>query len=270
MLQLKVSRLEVCKQKTTFLTKKQVNQSFSTLLNRNEYNDYLSSGLVDIFIVKGNCAIQKAKEIKNKIRDNYSVNSKMINNLIHSSDEGLEYYLQFTCCFPEHDIKHFSGYADMLATKGDESELMQSIICDPTVNMINVKQLLLLVQPYEIYFNHSRIQCLLYSKEICHIASFNCIEQCVEAAKERQGFVAIDLFGIEVNSPTLSQMQKKGVIAAVAFDSRYCLDYSKDLQEIIEECGLLAIGGSFTLSDFGLITVSENKFIETLKKGDLL
>ena len=48
------------------------------------------------------------------------------------------------------------------------------------------------------------------------------------------------------------------------------LDYSKDLQEIIENYELLAIGGSFTLSDSGLSAISENKYIEIFKKGGLL
>lgn len=270
MYELESHKLEVCKIKTTYLTKKQVDQNFSTLLNRNEYAEYLSSGLVDIFIVKGDCAIDKAKKVKNKIRAKYSVSSKMIKNLIHSSDEGLEYYLQFTCCFPEYDIRHFPGYADMLASFPCNTGLMRAHICDATVDMADIQQLHLFVRPYEICVNRSHTQCLLYSKEICYIPAFKCIEECIEAAKEKQGFVVVDLFGAEVTDSMMTQMQKKGVIAAIAFDSRYCLDYSKDLQEIIENCGLLAIGGSFTLSDSGLITISEKKFIEIFKKGGLL
>ena len=51
---------------------------------------------------------------------------------------------------------------------------------------------------------------LLYSKEICHISAFKCIEECVEVAKEKQGVVVVDLFSTKITDSMMAQMQKKG------------------------------------------------------------
>lgn len=268
----KANKLDICMTKTMNLSRKQVEIYFSTLLNRDEYIDYMTSGLVDVFIVKGNHAIEKAKIIKNNIRNKHMVDSKIINNLIHSSDEGLEYYLQFTCCFPDINIKLFSGYADMLALATDENKLssMQAMICNQTADTHSKKHFRLCVHSYEVFVNQSIVRCLLYTNEKCDKASFKNVEECVYESQVNKGFVAVDLFGVDNIKIIIEQVQKKGVIAVNVFDSRYCLDSSKDLQEIIEEHGLISIGGSYMLFDAGLITISENTFIKTFKKGDLL
>jgi len=263
-------KLDICMTKTMHLSREQVEVNFSTLLNRDEYIDYMTSGLVDVFIIKGIHAIEKAKIIKNKIRKKHMVDSKMINNLIHSSDEGLEYFLQFTCCFPNVNIKLFTGYADMLATDENKLSSMQAVICDPTVDAHSVKYSRFFVHSYEVFVNQSIVRCLTYTKRSCNKASFKYVEECVYESKENQGFVAIDLFGVDNTKIAIEQLPEKGVIAANVFDSRYCLDDSKDLQEIINEYDLISIGGSYMLSNTGLITISENTFTEILKKGGLI
>lgn len=270
MYELNSNKLDICMTKTMRLSREQVEVNFSTLLNKDVYIDYMTSGLVDVFIIKGIHAIEKAKIIKNKIRKNHMVDSKMINNLIHSSDEGLEYYLQFTCCFPNVNIKLFTGYADMLATYGNKLSSMQAVICDPTVDVQSVKYFRLCVNSYEIVINQSIVRCLLYTKESYNKVSLRYIEECVYISNLNQGFVAVDLFGVDNAKITIEQLHKKGVIAVNVFDSRYGLDDSKDLQEIINEYNMTPIGGSNLLLNTGLITISENTFTEILKKGGII
>lgn len=119
--QLSLANLKLVANKTIRLTHEQVEKTFTTLLcDKNSFYEYMTSDDVEVFLVRGNNAITKAKLIKYQIRALYGVGRFDLHNFVHSADEGLEHYLQFKCFFPEMNLDEYRGFADAATYEKDE------------------------------------------------------------------------------------------------------------------------------------------------------
>ena len=86
--QFETYNLTILENKVINLTVEQVDSAFTSLYQKEDYIKYMTSGSIDVFLIKGDDAINKSKLIKRQIRLNYGVTRFDLHNLIHSSDEG--------------------------------------------------------------------------------------------------------------------------------------------------------------------------------------
>lgn len=84
----------------------------SNAFNQDEFYAYLSSGPIEIWLVKGDFAIFKLQKIKYEIRKNFLCEKEM-KNLLHTSDTGNEYKFQFNKLFPDLLYDDYPLYADL-------------------------------------------------------------------------------------------------------------------------------------------------------------
>lgn len=103
----------------------EVEKYFSTSLNIIDYRNYMSSAPCMIFLVGGRLCSYKLRQVKKRIRKKFNVDSTMVNNIIHSADDGVEFYLQSMSCKHELDSLgiEMNGFADMCVfdSKNEES-----------------------------------------------------------------------------------------------------------------------------------------------------
>lgn len=107
--QLNKLEFEVVEQFELMLSAKDVKNNF--LHPTDEYIEYLTKGLVKIFLVKGYNPHIKLYEMKKKIRKKYGVD-KSVRNLIHTVDEGNEYHKFLECFFNHRKLIQYSNSMD--------------------------------------------------------------------------------------------------------------------------------------------------------------
>lgn len=113
-IELKRESLLIKKEKKKVLKFDIVYNNFNSKFEKYEYSKYLSSGVCHAILVYGENAAHKCRLIKYRIRNKYKINSEDMKNLLHNSDPGKEYTLQFPIFFEELTLHNYPIYADML------------------------------------------------------------------------------------------------------------------------------------------------------------
>ncbi|MBP2245840.1 nucleoside-diphosphate kinase [Paenibacillus xylanexedens] len=93
------------------LSVSQVSDTFIHLYNDRNYKSYMTRGEVTAVLLRGKNAVQKLRNLKSNIRKMYA--NDAMQNIIHSSEVGNEFDLQFRTFFPHLDINHYNMYADL-------------------------------------------------------------------------------------------------------------------------------------------------------------
>lgn len=107
------ANLKIIEQFSLKFTFEQAKNIFSTTTYcYDDYYSYLSSDYVQIMLIRGNYAISKLQEIKYAIRRS-NMCEKNMRNLIHTSDTGNEYKLQFQKLFPHLKYNNYLLFADL-------------------------------------------------------------------------------------------------------------------------------------------------------------
>lgn len=92
-------------------TEEQIQRAFfSAFVNKKEYIKYLSSDYMYVMLVRGNNCYQKMRIMKRCIRNQYGLDSSDMKNILHTADDGIEFYLQYSIC---EELQKFD-----LTTKG--------------------------------------------------------------------------------------------------------------------------------------------------------
>lgn len=110
-------------------SEKEIETFFSTSLNLAAYKKYMTSAPCMIFLIGGRLCSYKLRHIKKRIRKRYNVDSTMINNIIHSSDDGIEFYLQSMACEEELKLNKIvlNGFADMCVFEAKRGKIKSDI-----------------------------------------------------------------------------------------------------------------------------------------------
>lgn len=100
-LQISISNhhLEIVKIKEACLNKEQVYEFFVTPFDKLKYAEYISSNKCIIILVYGYMTGYKLFHIKYNLRRKHGFSNKDMENLIHASDPGNEYFMQFKLFF---------------------------------------------------------------------------------------------------------------------------------------------------------------------------
>lgn len=257
--QFQVYNLTVLSNKTIHLTFEQVDLFFTTLYNKRDYIKYMTSGNIDVFLIKGDNAIHKAKLIKKQIRSNYGVTRFDLQNLVHSSDEGLEYYLQFCCLFPERNVKNHSGFADAAM---DSKAFGKDSFLTFAVNKHESKTIQIEYYGFkkDLIYRNIPLGVVSYFNTLQPIYS-NDLFSVVNETVEKGGIVALMAMPIvQYTDEFIKDLSSIGIKAAFVFDKRFTLEESKNLQDYLNKYDIVPLGGSFNSYTPFEISISENTY----------
>lgn len=87
---------------------------YSADVEEEEYLAYLSSDKMYVMLAYGANCYRVAKITKNKIREQHGLAQNELENLVHTSDDAVEFYLQYLICEELHDLElDKKGYANL-------------------------------------------------------------------------------------------------------------------------------------------------------------
>lgn len=254
------NELEVVKKKELRLTQEQLNSSFTTKADRKQFVEFMLSGNVTAYLVRGENAVTKAKRVKAQIRKIWGRKKNEINNILHSADEGVEYYLQFTVCFPELDIKEYCGYVDFeVNVEEQDDKTLKEIVNESnaitgivyTDNKIDeLKRGRLPSNPkciwgrkYEFTYGGRSYELIAYAREIID-KNFERLQDMITYVNTLGGFVALKNYSINYfNGSFLEYLKESGVKAAFATPASGSLFLSRNLQEYFESFNFVVLHG---------------------------
>ena len=100
-------------------TEEQIRRAFySAFVNKEEYVKYLSSDCMYVMLVSGNNCCQKMRIMKRHLRNQFGLDSSDMKNILHTADDGVEFYLQYSIC---EELQKFDlvskGYANFFITE---------------------------------------------------------------------------------------------------------------------------------------------------------
>ena len=268
---LQTAKLEVIESYTQKLSYYQAREMFFTsAFDVSEYYSYLSSGNMQILLVKGDYAISKLRNIKYEIRENFLC-EKSMKNILHTCDTGNEYKMQFTKLFSHLRYEEHLLFADMhvplekyikqinsnqwLQAKGiiiRDKELKQDLRdlpCSPN-DLVGIKA--------ECEFEGKTISIICYFRtqeqwylKAKHLAvgDDTSIDMFVRTANDVKGVCIIDYLPFPFfEHSTVASLKERGVRGFKVFDSRYSLEQIERIKYFVQyKYKMLYTGGSNSL-----------------------
>lgn len=110
------------------LSKEEVENHFApNAVPIEEYTAYMTSSDCHAILVYGNKVGFRLQELKKTFRERYGLKKENTTNIIHTSDQGVEYFQQFPVFFPNLSLLQYCSVADMNVklNKYDMNELFQ-------------------------------------------------------------------------------------------------------------------------------------------------
>lgn len=93
---------------------------YANFVDKEKYYEYISSKEMYIMLVSGDNCNKYAREIKAHIRNEQKLDHTHIENILHTTDDGLEFYHQYKICPELHDLDLCNtGYANLFIQKND-------------------------------------------------------------------------------------------------------------------------------------------------------
>lgn len=126
--EIKKRKINILAKKYFYLEEDDVKKYF--YYNFKEYVEYMCGDKICVYFLQAeNIDLDvEVYSIKKKIRDNHKVNGKMMNNYIHGSHCGTEFFLQRKLFFPEYDsIQYSSGYDMYCCTDWSKEILWEKV-----------------------------------------------------------------------------------------------------------------------------------------------
>ncbi len=122
-----VNKVKIIDVRRKKLARSEVQEGFFTAYD--EYARYLTEGdSIGIFeqIISENC-YDYIYDLKMDFRSKHSVSKNTMKNLVHSSDDGLEYYLQRNIFFKEYNNSRYCLSSDLLTYAGNLHDMLRTI-----------------------------------------------------------------------------------------------------------------------------------------------
>jgi nucleoside diphosphate kinase len=290
------NKLEIVKEKRLSLPKQIILEKFTSPFDMNIYSDYLSSGEVTAFLVKGNMAALNLRKLKIDFRKEYGYTSKDMENLVHSIDPGNEYFAQFPVFFPELDVLEYSFCADLtIEVDCDEKEVLKRLenlehksnlkfvgIVDKVENRNNVLKKFhysdrelrtFLGLSKQFSFENKDIEIIGYlpekiksSPDIPREVLTGTIEDYFKWIKSNKGVCILGYLPYhEHSSDFLYKLKKLGLSGVIVYDQRNSLYEAEELEDIVCDLELACLGGSGKSCNWGELSIGEYEFLECFK-----
>ncbi len=258
----------------------------TTAFGKEEYYTYLAAGNMKVILVQGDYAIAKLRSIKYSIRKQFCCEKNM-KNLLHTSDTGNEYKLQFQQLFPMLKYDEYPLFANMHVPFDEHMEqkvleekvYISGIIIDQnniknayeklrclSSGMIGIRgrfeyanRILSAICYLDVQDNwYAKVQNMKFSKITIKDFSKN--------VKEVNGICIIDyqpfLF---YNHDIISGLKTVGVDGFKVFDSRYSIEQIEKIRYFVQYRYKMLFTGGSSFVDKSLLTIDQETF-ENLSK----
>lgn len=285
---LKENKIEVVKERDVQLKSKDVGEVFFNAAKPDEYIKYMTSGISKAILVKGRNAGYRLYKIKKEVRGAYNYKKGDMKNLIHSPDNGNEYYYQFGILFPELDISKYCAFGDLnvilpknklKAIKQLETVENETNISCIAINM-NVKEYNAILNKF--HQKYRRLKTIIavsnnyeYDNKTISVMGYlpeqfksipkykinNYKDSIFNFISYIESFGGISVLGYLPSdfytNRFIEKIKKIGIKGALVHDPRRSVNEAHLLDDRIHDEGLIFTGGSGGIMDIGKITIGE-------------
>lgn len=286
----KEHNLELISEKKLTLSKEDVLSHFTSPFDSEIYSDYLSNGEIIAFLVRGDGATNELRNIKLELRSIYGYTSKNMKNLLHTTDHGIEFKLQFSLIFPELNILEYSQYADMaVKLSGGKNEIIQQLskidtdtnlkyiglLCDNATTVQAAEEFsksstgklqILLGYLFKTNWNGKNIELIGFIPQEKGFPQVNPISmelnEFLKWLFNNEGLLFLNYLPIEEITPNLLRYFKdSGLFGVQVYDPRRTLEEAEILEDIVEDDFELYIsGGTNGYEETGKTALGKSEF----------
>jgi nucleoside diphosphate kinase len=284
------------------LSVSQVSDTFIHIYNDRKYKSYMTRGPLTAVLLQGQNAVYKLRVLKSSIRKMYSTD--VMENIIHSSEVGNEYDLQFRTFFPNLDVNKFSLFADLyLKTnfsfdyekfsvkmkKIEENSSAKAIahIFNNDVflcNLDNIRKFhldkgftkfTLIGLEYNTKIDDQDIKILGYYKidsvlkltQAHYKYNYHDLDEIIHLINSNGGaaFIGYTNQMLKLKKEVFEDIAMKGIKGGIVYHPQYTLEQTELLREKFLDSNLITSGGSGGIAECGRYSVSYEIFNELFK-----
>ncbi len=277
---LKLDKLEVVDSYEEYFNIQDASNIFTSVCG-DDYFKYLSEDKVIVGLVKGKSSLALTRNIKYELRERFSCSNNM-RNLLHTSDNPLEYRRQFLRLFPGKNYMEYQLEADLHVnwSKNNIEHLLTSTNIS-TIGIIfqnfkfeslhrNVSEIaenfkkiyvgLKLHIPYKdidlgviAYFQNGKYTSIARDCSFMNLDTFVCW------AHEKGAIVIIDYLPFDIYSRKfVLELKEKGVDGFKIYDNRYDLKMQEFLTYLVKyKYKMIYTGGSNELENSGSLSIDQ-------------
>lgn len=291
---LKTNNMTVVEESSKRLSKQDVENHFAPNDAPLEaYIAYMTSADCHAILVHGNKVGIRLQELKKVFRERHGFNRESTANIIHTSDQGVEYFQQFPLFFPHLSLEQYCSVADMNVrlSKYDMCELTQ-IEKESNLSYLGIiletGQSCDLIKKYRInggeltLFYGIRRTFIWEEIEISIIgylpvkydeisestigANAEDIGTFTQKVESLKGYLVLDYLPYEIFSEDLYRFLKSLKIRGImTYDPRRSLKEVEVLEDIVLDEGFDNTGGSNGIVKIGKLTLGEFEFENILE-----
>lgn len=273
------ANLNIIEEYQAKLTFSQAREFFNTnSFDETEYYSYLSGGDMIFFLIRGDYAISKLRNIKYEIRKK-NFCQKSMKNLVHTCDTGNEYKNQLAFFFPNYNYVDYKLYADLhIPLQKYLTDFPNNASNSPNGIIINLnilnqklctisfpKQGLIGIRTY-CKFGCIKIPliCYLkptddwYCKSLNLLGNNSKIESFCQKVKEINGLCIVDYIPFRFWSHDfVSQLKQIGVDGFKIYDLRYSSEQLEKIKYFVEYRYKMLFTGGSNSSDMLPLTIDQ-------------
>lgn len=297
---LEKEKLETVVIKKVKLLKEEVMNNFTSDFDIEKYSNYISSGDITGYLVKGHYSGQILRDLKQKLRLKFGYTSIDMENLIHTADNGNEYNFQFKLIFPELNISEYSKFADMnLKFDGNINNLLkdlENLNDNSNLSWIGITlkhedltaleyiedkysfgMLIGIVKEFQVLSNKVNIigyiepELLKNDKIVSKLTEIDNLSDYSSLIQQNNGITVLDYIVQErIDLTLLNTLKSMGVSAVTIYDPRRTMSEVEALEELVEDGAQLSFsGGSGGMSQPGEFSIDRWEFEELTKRMKL-
>lgn len=292
-LQIALHEMQYIVEKEVMLSSEEVERNFiANNVCIDEYISYITSGSCCAVIVRGSNASFKLQKLKKSFREKFGYSSKHTRNLIHTVDQGNEYYQQFNVFFPDLDIRAYSTYGDLTihACSKHEETIAKLESVEDNTNLSHIGLLYPLSCSNERLVNYKAsgvklgvvedIYCnVTFKEKACRIIAYlqyghkdeitvdenSNVEELIGYFKRNGAKIFMDYVDYQVvTDEFIESLVYYGFDGIVTYDPRHSLEVVEELEDRIIEAGLTNIGGSNNVVPPATLSIGQQEVIEFL------
>jgi len=248
------------------LSETELNKNF--IIKNSEHLDYMLSGPVAAILYRGESAVGFGRNYKFQFRKQHKVDD--IRNVLHTSEPGNEYVVQFGLFFPELDIAKFHQFSDQGVFFS--SLAPSDVEALPTLGRFN------LIADTEAQFLSEKFSQVSSINNCMSVGLREVIGPSVELIRyyrngEPRGSndvrVVLLKAGLDYTKELPALKESHGIHGVVCYKPSYSLLETENIRYQIFENKLFCVGGSFGEEAPGYIRVSkelEDLFLATFER----
>lgn len=291
---LELNGIEIIDINTLRLTEKDIRECFApNAVPIDEYIKYMCSGDVQAILVQGKKVGNKLQKIKKTFREMFGISNAVTANMLHTSDQGVEYFLQFPIFFPHLCVEKYCSNSDMHVVVQNE-KLDELIRIEKETNLSYVGLVLKAGQNCNVIKQYNQLSAKLtvfsgVSKPFSHNnlmldiigflpKRFNeitdttfthnhlTIHDYIGYIESLGGFLVVDYIPFnEFTEELIKMLSSIGIQGVMTYDPRRTLYETEILEDLIIDAGMVNTGGTNGFASIGSLTLGEYEF-EDIKK----